>query len=104
MKSPAWFDAAQFPTIAFHSTAVTQTGPNTAKVTGDLTFHGVTKPVTLDVKFRVSGLHPMTKAYSIGFDAKGSLKRSDFGVKTYVPVVGDDVDLIISAPFEKKPG
>ena len=102
LRDPSWFDAAKYPTITFRSTAVTSTGADTAKVTGDLTFHGVTKPVTLDVKFHGAGPHPMTKAYTVGFDATGSLKRSDFGVNKYVPLVGDKVDLFISAPFEKK--
>lgn len=102
LKSPAWFDAAQYPTITFKSTKVTPTGPNTAQVTGDLTFHGVTRPVTLDATFKASGVNPMNKAYTVGFEVKGALKRSDFGVKTYVPLIGDDVDLTISAPFEKK--
>ena len=55
LKDPSWFDAAKYPTITFRSTAVTSTGADTAKVTGDLTFHGVTKPVTLDVKFHGAG-------------------------------------------------
>ena len=71
---------------------------------GDLTFHGVTRPVTLDVTFHGAGSNPMSKAYTVGFDARGSLKRSDFGVSKYVPLVGDTVDLTISAPFEKTPG
>lgn len=102
LKDPTWFDAAKYPTITFRSTSVASTGADTAKVTGDLTFHGVTKPVTLDVKFHGAGANPMSKAYTVGFDATGSLKRSDFGVSKYVPLVGDKVDLIISAPFEKK--
>ncbi|MDR3527085.1 MAG: YceI family protein [Rhizomicrobium sp.] len=102
LKSPDWFDAAKFPTISFKSTKVTPTGPATALVTGDLTFHGVTKPVTLEAAFKASGANPMSKAFTIGFEVKGKLKRSDFGVATYVPLIGDEVDLTISAPFEKK--
>jgi polyisoprenoid-binding protein YceI len=102
LESPAWFDAAKFPTISFKSTAVTLTSPTTALVAGDVTFHGVTKPTTLTVSFKASGTNPMTKAVTIGFEVKGQLKRSDFGVATYVPLIGDDVDLTISAPFEKK--
>ena len=102
LKGPAWFDAAQFPTITFKSTKVALTGPTTAQVTGDLTFHGVTKPVTLDATFKASGTNPLSKAYTVGFEVKGKIKRSDFGVKTYVPLIGDDVELTISAPFEKK--
>lgn len=99
-----WFEVAKYPAITFHSTAVAQTGASTAKVTGDLSFHGVTRSVTLDVTFHGVGSNAMSKAYTVGFDATGSLKRSDFGVSKYVPIVGDKVDLIISAPFEKKPG
>ncbi len=102
LKSPAWFDAAKFPIISFKSTKVTPTGASTALVTGDLTFHGVTRPVTLEATFKASGANPMSKAFTIGFEVKGALKRSDFGVATYVPLIGDEVELIISAPFEKK--
>ena len=73
-----------------------------ASVTGDLTLHGVTKAVTLQATFKGAGVNPLSKGYTVGFDVRGRLKRSDFGVKTYVPLIGDDVDLIISAPFEKK--
>ena len=102
LKSADWFDAAKFPTISFKSTAVTLTSPTTALVAGDVTFHGVTKPVTLQAAFKASGANVMTKAFTIGFEVKGKLKRTDFGVATYVPLIGDDVELIISAPFEKK--
>jgi len=102
LKSADWFDAAKFPTISFKSTAVTLTSPTTALVAGNVTFHGVTKPVTLQATFKASGANVMTKAFTIGFEVKGKLKRTDFGVATYVPLIGDDVELIISAPFEKK--
>jgi polyisoprenoid-binding protein YceI len=102
LRSPAWLDANQFPAITFKSSKVIVTSPRTAQVTGDLTFHGVTRPVVLEASFRASGVNPLTKAYTIGFEVRGRIKRSDFGVKTYVPMIGDDVDLTISAPFEKK--
>jgi polyisoprenoid-binding protein YceI len=102
LKSADWFDAAKFPTISFTTTKVAVTSPTTARVTGNLTFHGVTKPVELDATYKASGTNPMSKAFTIGFEVKGSLKRSDFGVTKYVPLIGDDVTLIISAPFEKK--
>lgn len=103
LKDPTWFDAAKFPTITFKSTKVTPTGPSTAKVTGELTFHGVTKPVTLDTTFFGAGANPMNKLYTVGFNAKTVLKRSDFGVGKYAPMIGDDVELTISAPFTKNP-
>jgi polyisoprenoid-binding protein YceI len=99
--SSQWFDATQFPTITFTTTKVTLTGKDTAELTGDLTFHGVTHPVTLQAKFNAGGPNPMSKKYTVGFNATGHLKRSDFGVSKYVPMVGDDVTLTISAAFEK---
>ncbi|RVU03644.1 polyisoprenoid-binding protein [Novosphingobium umbonatum] len=101
LKSNAWFDADKFPTITFTSAKVTPTGPRTALVAGNLTFHGVTKPVVLKASFLASGVNPLSKGYTIGFNATTTLKRSDFGVKTYVPLIGDEVTLRISAAFEK---
>ncbi len=100
LKDKDWFDATQYPEIDFASTKVKRTGSNTADVTGDLTFHGVAKPVTLKVKFNGAGTNPLSKKYTAGFEVSGELKRSDYGVKTYVPMIGDDVKLIISAAFE----
>jgi polyisoprenoid-binding protein YceI len=101
LKSAAWFDADKFPTIRFTSTKVVQTGARTALISGDLTFHGVTKPVVLKASFNASGVNPLNKAYTIGFNATTELRRSEFGVKTYVPLISDTVDLRISAAFEK---
>jgi polyisoprenoid-binding protein YceI len=101
LKSVSWLNAAADPTISFKSTKVTVTGPNTADITGDLTLHGVTKPVVLAAKFNASGPNPMSHKVTVGFDATAHLQRSDFGVKTYVPVIGDQIDVIISAAFEK---
>ncbi len=101
LKDPNWFDAAKYPTITFASTKVTPTGARTALITGDLTFHGVTKPVVLKATFLASGTNPLSKGYTVGFNATTSLKRSDFGVNTYLPLIGDDVTLRISAAFEK---
>ena len=102
LKGDQWLDAAKYPDMTFKSTKVTKTGENTAKVTGDLTIHGVTKPVTLNAKFNAAGPNPLDKKYTTGFEVSGKIKRSDFGVKTYVPVIGDEVDLIISAAFVKQ--
>lgn len=72
-----------------------------AKVTGNLTLNGVTKPVTLDVDFHGAGTNPMNKKATIGFEAEGKIRRSDFGLATYVPLVSDEVELKIHAAFEK---
>jgi polyisoprenoid-binding protein YceI len=102
LKAADWFDAAKYPTMTFRSTKVTVTGPGRATVAGELTLHGVTKPVVLEARFKGAGPNPMTKAYTVGFDATGKIKRSAFGVTKYVPLVGDDVELILSAPFVRK--
>jgi polyisoprenoid-binding protein YceI len=104
LKGADWFDAAKFPAITFKSTKVTVTSPGHAQVQGDLTLHGVTKPVTLAATFNGAGANPLSKAYTTGFEVTGKIKRSDFGVTKYVPLVGDEVTLIISAAFERKAG
>ena len=102
LNSADWLDTGKYPTITFKSVKVANVGHGIGKVTGDLTLHGVTKPVTLTAKFNGGGANPMDKKYSIGFDLTGTIKRSDFGVSKYVPMVGDDVNLIISAGFERQ--
>lgn len=96
LKEPDFFDASKYPTVTFKSTKVQSLGGNTFKVTGDLTVHGVTKSVVLDAKLNKSGVHPMKKLQAIGFDATGTLKRSDFGVAAYVPNVSDEIKLHIT--------
>jgi polyisoprenoid-binding protein YceI len=91
-----FFDATQFPTATFKSTGVTAAGEGKLAVAGDLTIHGVTRPVVLDVTINGIGEHPMRKLPAAGFDASARIKRSDFGVGAYVPAVGDEVTLSIT--------
>lgn len=101
-ESEAYFNAVAFPAITFKSTDVTATGANTGTVTGDLTFRGVTKPVTLDVTYNGTASFPWAPEQpKIGFSATGSLKRSDFGLDIMVPSLGDEVDLLIEVEFAK---
>lgn len=97
-----WFDAAKFPYMRFTSTSVTRTGAATATITGNLTMHGVTKPITLNATFDAAATNPMNKAYTLGFKATGVLKRTEFGVSKYAPLVSDETQLTISAAFELK--
>lgn len=97
LRSPDFFNTAEFPEMTFTSTAIEQTGDNTGRVTGDLTMLGVTKPVTLDVTFNKAAPHPFNKKMTVGFSARGTLKRSDFGMSYGLPAVGDEVQLIIEA-------
>ncbi|MCI4589032.1 YceI family protein [Sphingobium sp. BYY-5] len=100
LLKPDFFDAAKFPKASFVSTAVKAEGTG-ATITGNLTIKGVTKPVTLDAEFYGAGANPMNKKENIGFVATGTIKRSDFGLGAYVPVVGDTVELKIIAGFQK---
>ncbi|MCW2283894.1 polyisoprenoid-binding protein YceI [Rhodoblastus acidophilus] len=100
LRDPEWLDAAQFPKATFVSKKVTQTGAETADIAGELTLHGVTKPVTLHAHFVGAGLNPMKKVYTVGFDATGVIKRTEFGVSKYAPMIGDEVTLTIHAAFE----
>ena len=73
-----------------------------AKVTGKLTLNGVTKDVTLDVDFHGAGTNPYNKKATIGFEAEGKIRRSDFGIAYGIPAVSDEVELEIHAAFEKQ--
>lgn len=96
LKKPDFLNADQYPLVTFKSTEVQPLGGNKFKVTGNLTVHGVTRPVVLDATLNKVGPHPMTKAPSIGFDATASIKRSDFGVGAYVPNVSDELTIRIT--------
>ena len=102
LKSSAWLDAAADPEITFRSTKVTPLGHGAASVTGNLTLHGVTRPMTLRARLVGAGVNPLDKKYTVGFDLVGSIRRSEFGVKTYVPLIGDTVTLTIAGVFEKQ--
>ena len=103
LKGDQWFDAAKFPAATFVSTRITRTGPDTADIVGNLTLHGITRPVTLKARLIGSGNDPILKAFAVGFGATGDINRSDFGIKPYLPLVGDDVTLTIAGAFLLKP-
>jgi polyisoprenoid-binding protein YceI len=100
--SDQFFDADKYPTMRFVSTEVTRTGNNTAKVAGNLTMHGITKPVVLNVTLNGVGPNSFSKVLTLGFKADGVVKRSDFGMGKYVPIVSDETTIAISAAFELK--
>lgn len=103
LKSPNFLDTAKFPTAVFKATSVKPTGERTADITGDLTLHGVTKAVVIKATFNQAGVSPVNKKYTLGFAGKAVIKRSDFGIKTYVPAISDDVTLQIDAEFNANP-
>ena len=101
LNGERFFDTAKFPQITFQSTSVKKTGADTGTVTGDLTIKGVTKPVTLDVKFNKDAFDEKDSSSKIGFSGTTSINRSDFGIDFLVPNVGDNIDIVIEAEFKK---
>jgi polyisoprenoid-binding protein YceI len=95
LKSPDFFNAAEFPTITYKSTAIHFKGDTPSSVEGNLTISGVTKPVTFTIDAFNCGANPMNKKEECGADASADIKRSDFGVKYGVPNIGDDVKLVL---------
>jgi polyisoprenoid-binding protein YceI len=117
LKGAKWLNAAKFPQITYRSMGITLTGANRAEVAGELELHGVKQPVTLEITFnggyRGMSLDPNAR---IGFSARGTLKRSLFGIVYGIPAPGsnmgvsDAVEVQIEAEFngpaltEGKPG
>jgi len=103
LKSPDFFDAAKFSTLSFKSTSFKKAGNNQYKLAGDLTLHGVTKPVVLDVVLNGTTTNSMSKKTVAGFKITGVIKRSDFGIATSFPtaVVSDEVYLAANTEFVK---
>jgi polyisoprenoid-binding protein YceI len=105
-----WLDAGQFPAMSFRSTNVEVTGKDSFRLHGNLTLHGVTRPLVLDASYNggYAG-HPMEPRARIGFSARGTFKRSDFGVSNGIPApgttmgVGDQVQVILETEFTGPP-
>ena len=105
-----WLDAERFPEMSFRSRSIEPAGNGSFRVRGDLTLHGVTRPIVLEAKYNggYAG-HPYDPHARIGFSAEGSFKRSDFGVSAGIPSagnpfgVGDQVDVILETEFSGPP-
>jgi len=103
LRSSDFFHVEEHPEATFETTEVVQTGPNTGRMTGDLTIKGITKPVTLDVTLNFAGDHPLA-AFSdkyagrkaAGFQATGRVLRSEFDLGRNAPLVSDWVDIEIN--------
>ena len=99
---PDFFGAAPADAKFVSTSVVIDDDGDEAKVTGNLTLNGVTKPVTLDVDFHGAGTNPYNKKATVGFNAEAKIRRSDFGVAYGIPAVSDEVELEIHAAFEKQ--
>ena len=103
VKSESLLDVERYPEIRFVSTKFERTGESRGTLTGDLTIHGVTQPVTLAVTFNGFALDPLTKKDTLGFSADGHFSRAKFGLATWYPAVGDDIHVHVEAEFGKAP-
>jgi polyisoprenoid-binding protein YceI len=100
--SDEFFDAENYPYLSFVATAVKRTGPQTLAISGKLSMHNVTRPVVLNATFVGGGPSPFdSKEMIIGFRAAAAVKRSDFGLGKYVPIVSDETRIVISVAFKK---
>lgn len=101
LKSPDFFDAAANPDLTFKSTSVKKAGADKYQLTGDLTMHGVTKSVTLDLWYRGTINNPMNKKPVAGFRATGTIKRADFGIgpKFAPPMLSEEVTITADGEF-----
>lgn len=102
LRSPDFFNVGEFPFITFRSLSAKFEGDVATSVDGELTLHGVTKPVTVAIEFMRCADHPMDKAkYVCGFGASAQINRSDFGMKYGLPAIGDEVRLIFEVEAQR---
>lgn len=94
LQGADFFNTAKYGTAIFESTKVVRSGKN-AKIHGNLTLLGITKPVILDAKLNKIGEHPFTKKRTIGFSAKTAIKRSEFGMNYILDGVSDKIQIEI---------
>ncbi|MGY0034402.1 YceI family protein [Pedobacter sp. NJ-S-72] len=103
LKSADFFDAEKFPKLTFKSTSVKKLAGNKFKVSGLLSLHGVTKPVTLDATLRGITTNPMSKKATAGFKVTGTIKRADFALGSKYPnaMLSDEITLNANTEFVK---
>ena len=102
LRGSSWFDATQYPQAFFKTTQVELVNDSRAKFSGNLTLHGATAPIVLDVIFNGGGDNMLTGRYTLGFTATTQIKRSQFGMDYLIPAVGDDVNIEVFAEFQKQ--
>jgi polyisoprenoid-binding protein YceI len=96
LKGEKLFDVAKYPEASFRSTSVKASGKGRYQINGELTLHGVTRPVVLDATLNKIGEHPSRKVPAIGFNATATLRRSEFGLQQFLPNIADEVQLRIT--------
>ncbi len=103
LKSPDFFDVQKFPQASYVSTSIEPTSPTTAHVNGELTIKGITRVVSFDATFNQAGVSPVDKLYTVGFDGHAVIRRSDFGISAFLPILGDEVQLRLEGEFKAQP-
>ena len=101
LKGDTWFDVIKYPSITFKSTSFKKISEKNYKLEGNITIHGITKPIILDVIYNGKALNPMTKKSAVGFTITGKLNRNDFLVGTGGgnSVVGNEIEITSNAEF-----
>jgi polyisoprenoid-binding protein YceI len=102
LRSPDFFNAKEFPQMTFVSRRIERTGERTGTLVGDLTLLGVTKAVALDAVFNKDANSPVSKKDTVGFSARGKIKRTEFGMKYGAPGIGDEIELMVEAEAVKQ--
>jgi len=104
LKGPDFFDVEKYPKMTFKSTSIKSTGKDKYKLSGDLTLHGITKPITMDLWYRGTIVNPQSKAPVSGFQLTGTIKRTDFdfGSKFAAPMLSDEVQIKADGEFKKQ--
>jgi polyisoprenoid-binding protein YceI len=101
LKSADFFDVEKFPTMSYTSTSIKKTSKNHYKLSGDLTLHGVTRPVTTELVFKGTTINPMSKKQTVGFQITAAIKRSEFGIGDKFPeaMISDKVSIKADGEF-----
>lgn len=104
LKGPDFFDVEKFPKMIFKSTGIKKIGKNKYKLSGNLTLHGITKPITMDLWYRGTTFDQVTKGDLAGFKLTGSLNRLDFGIGSKFPAafISDTIQIKADGEFQKK--
>lgn len=101
LRSAEWLDSDRFPMITLEGRSYRAMDDGAIEIHAQLDLHGVTRPVVIEARFVGGGANPKNGRYTIGFDVRGSLRRGEFGVSA-LPLIGNELGLIISAALELK--
>jgi polyisoprenoid-binding protein YceI len=103
LRGPDFLDAASYPAIIYRSQEVERVGERTARIYGALTLRGVTRPVTLYMTLNRIAEHPLRPGVFVaGFSGRATIRRSEFGITTGVPVLGDEVEILLEVEAIRK--